>query len=397
MAAVKSLGRVAMGNNKTKSRRSLATTNTSPHKGRKKTTMKKELADTIEHANRKLVNITRGGFPVNFADVEIKAEESDLGLITIISGVTQIAYAGENGFVDLKKAIWRVVDQTRKQVEALTGPTGIDTREPEQKIRIPEIDGIKDVISEVEGFIAGANHSLEEVVADGFPFSFEEVVMTMTYDSAGIYVHSGLTPVCAVARAGNPERALEEIENAILDMVDDIRTAVERRGNLKEEFESIVAESEKRDKAAEALVAAGLDASILGGGVNAEAAEAVLNAAKKGVKEANKRLTLTYGKAVEVVGNGDWRNTKLKVKGFSGGLVVLAGDKPCLITHYPKIVNNKTVENMILHMVSDIKSLGDSRRRYLERVMQDMERENRLHEIAQKLDAANEQLMAAAM
>lgn len=251
---------------------------------------------------------------------------------------------------------------------------------------------IADVIARVEGFIAGANHNLEEIVASGFPFSYEEVAMTMTTDTAGIYVHSGRTPVCAVARAGNPRRALEEVENAILDMMDDIRVAVERRGRIKEEFETIVAESEQRDKAAEALIAAGLDVSIIGGGVNKEAAEAVLAAANKGVKDANKRLGLLYGKALDVIGNGEWRNAKLKVKGFSGGLVVFTGDKPCLITHYPKVANNKTVENMIIRIVSDIKALGDSRRRYLDRVAKDMERENRLHEIAAKLDAAEEEL-----
>lgn len=246
----------------------------------------------------------------------------------------------------------------------------------------------EDILSCIEEYIAKANNDLEQIVASGFPFSYEEVIMSMTTDTAGIYVHSGLTPVCSVARAGNPRRILSEIEEAILNMVDDVRIAVERRSSLKTQFDALKADSENRDRATAALVAAGIDPAIINVGVGEAAAEAIRKATLKAVNVANRGLRLEYGEEAVLALGG----AKLTMVGFSGGLAVLAGGKPCIISHFPKVGNNKTVENMICHIVEDVKALGESRRRYLKRLSQDFEREARLHEIASKIDSAEAEL-----
>lgn len=267
----------------------------------------------------------------------------------------------------------------------------------------------EDVLSCVEGYIAKANNDLKQIVASGFPFSYEEVIMSMTTDTAGIYVHSGLTPVCSVVRAGNPRRVLSEIEEAILNMVDDVRVAVERRSHLKAQFDALKADSE------DPLVAAGLDQAIIDAGVSNEAAEAIRMATLKAIKVANRGSRIECGeeaaeairmatmKAIKMANRGlrleygeeavlALGGAKLTMVGFSGGLAVLAGGKPCIISHFPKVGNNKTVENMICHIVEDVKALGESRRRYLKRLSQDFEREARLHEIASKIDSAEAEL-----
>lgn len=249
---------------------------------------------------------------------------------------------------------------------------------------------IDNVMDEIQGILTIANEKLRKMTEGKFPFTFEEVQMTVESDSAGIYVRSGLTPVVAVARAGNPEGVIKEIKAKVWEEVDCTRTAIERRSGLKEEVAQLEAESEKQLKAKAALEAAGLSTDILNGGVNAEAAEAVLAAARKAVRKANTGLLLQFGTVSDSFGGV--QNMKMKIIGFAGGLVVTAGGKPCMITRYPKLTNAKSIERMLYFIKADVEALNQSRREYFSYLREKMDQEERLHELAAKFDGLNSEL-----
>lgn len=242
------------------------------------------------------------------------------------------------------------------------------------------------IITKINEIVNSANAELAKITKDGFPFSETEVKISVSWDSAGVYVHSGSTPVCALARTWN-HSVLDEIRFRVNDVVAATRTAVERRGGLKAEMDELAAEGDKRKRAIAALEAAGLDTSILGGGVDRHSAELVVKAAEAAVVAANQNPPLG------VVRYKDWQ---LTIKGFLGGIAVMAGGKPCLVTRFPKISTPESMDRMVRFIREDIAALSESRRSYFVSLNREVEREERLHEIAQKLDEA-EACLAAAM
>lgn len=243
------------------------------------------------------------------------------------------------------------------------------------------------IITKINEIVDNANKELAEITKCGFPFSETEVKISVTWDSAGVYVHSGTTPVCALARTGNQFSVLDEIRFRVNDVVAATRTAVERRGGLKAEMDELAAEGDKRKRAIAALEAAGLDTSILGGGVDRHSAELVVKAAETAVVAANQNPPL---------GAVRYRDWALSIKGFLGGIAVMAGGKPCLVTRFPKISTPESMDRMVRFIREDIAALSESRRSYFVSLNREVEREERLHEIAQKLDEA-EACLAAAM
>lgn len=201
-----------------------------------------------------------------------------------------------------------------------------------------------------------ANKRLAEITAEGFPFSFEEVKMTVRTDSAGIYIYSGATPVCAVYRKGAD--VVRQIKEAVWTTVDATKVAVERRAGLKAEADAMANDAEQRERAKNALLAAGLSTDMIDDGINADAAKAVVAAAEKAVKAANQGLFLLTGGYLSV------KDAKMRVEAYSGGVVVTAGGKPCLVTRFPKLFNSKGIERMTAFMTAEISALNESRRRY---------------------------------
>ena len=382
----------------------------------KKEEMIKELDETLGKANVKLVGIC--GDKKNLEDVVLTVEHgADAEIVR--SGmkiVETIPNADVFGALKkTKRAMWAVVDRTRDEVcgktvkpekaEKSEKAEKVETGHSEKTEKKGKFDGkplkgmaFDDLMGKVNDLLISANSKLEEMVkaSGNFPYSMNDIIMTVDSDEAGIYLYSGRTPVCAVVRAGSKDGLLRDIKSAVWSEVDATRSAIERRKALKEEAKALAEESEKRDKAAAALKAAGLDASILGAGCDPEAAKAVVEAAKKAVKAANRGLYLQFGRAVDAV-CGSLKASKLVVKGFSGGIVVLADNKPCLVSRFPKIGNNKTIEKTVAFIEADVVALGESRRKYLRTVQERIDREIRLREIAGRLDEANEQLMAMSM
>ena len=406
------------GNNKNKSSYQGGNNKTIPHKGRKKEKMKKEemikeLDETLGKANVKLVGIC--GDKKNLEDVVLTVEHgADAEIVR--SGmkiVETIPNADVFGALKkTKRAMWAVVDRTRDEVcgkrEKRGKPEKAEKAEKAEKVEKTEKKGkfdgkplkgmaFDDLMGKVNDLLISANSKLEEMVkaSGNFPYSMNDIIMTVDSDEAGIYLYSGRTPVCAVVRAGSKDGLLRDIKSAVWSEVDATRSAIERRKALKEEAKALAEESEKRDKAAEALKAAGLDASILGAGCDPEAAKAVVEAAQKAVKAANRGLYLQFGGAVDAV-CGSLKASKLVVKGFSGGIVVLADNKPCLVSRFPKIGNNKTIEKTVAFIEADVVALGESRRKYLRTVQERIDREIRLRELSGRIESANGQLMAMA-
>ena len=350
--------------------------------------MKKEIKDTLEHANRKLALITEDGFPVRFEDVELRIDASEGGL-AVYSGTEFLAYVND---AMVSKAIWGVVDRTRAQVKSLTGEDAIaEDREPEAKAKPADgaIDTIDGVMAEVDRILATANAKLSEITNGNFPFSYQEVQMTARKDCAGIYVHSGSTPVAAVARTGDPNMVVTEIRDAVFSMVDATRAAVERRGNLHREAEALKAEGDVMELATKTMADKGIDPSlVLREGVNHDAAKAVTEAARKAILKANQNPFLG------TIRSKDWR---FSMRVLPMGLVILMAGKECMVTRFPKIGNNKTIASMVSFMENDIAAMSASRNAYFKRVCMDTDKEESLHDLARQIDAAEAALRAVAV
>lgn len=345
--------------------------------------MQDKISMLLEHANRKLKYITKDGFPVAFPDVELSLDGND-EILTVMSGSTVVVTVACNGdFNTVKEAVWKTVDDTRAQVEALNGPS-------EDGAASPDVSGIVDAASamdKIENMLRSANEELAGIVKGGYPFEFKDVVMSVESDSAGIYVHSGETSVSAVARAGDPAVAVHRIFDDVRHFVDATRAAVERRGSLKDEAERLKSESESITQAKEVMLAKGLSLDLLVGNVNEEAAAAVVKAAEEAVREANKR---------PYIGVAKYSRWRLRVKGFTGGLVIFAGKDPCLVTRYPKIVNAGTIERMVTFIRTDVQAIDMDRRAYYARVQSTALREERLRTAAQAAEE-NDRAIAAEM
>ena len=106
------------------------------------------------------------------------------------------------------------------------------------------IDGIMVRLGKI---LSETNVELVKITEGGFPFTLEDVVLTASYDNVGIYVHSGLTPVCAFVRAGNPDTVVSIIKAKIRDVVESTKAAVERRSSLRDEAHALQAEGEKNE------------------------------------------------------------------------------------------------------------------------------------------------------
>lgn len=252
---------------------------------------------------------------------------------------------------------------------------------------------MNEVMKKIEGIVVKANERMAEITNGGFPYTLDEVKITVKSDSAGIYVRSGTTPVVAVARAGNPEGVVRDIKKEIWRCVDATRDAVAARVSEKDKADKLIAESEQKEKAVEALKAAGLDVSLLGG-VDVDVVKAIRSAADKAVRKANLGLGLMYGSVVDALGGLD--AVRMRVKATCDGIIVSADKKPCLVSRYPKVCNAQTLEHTVKFITDDIAALNANRRRYFASLREKMDREERLHELSDRIDSLNAEVVAMA-
>ena len=247
---------------------------------------------------------------------------------------------------------------------------------------------IDEVMNKVNETIEFANKKMESITKGGFPFAFEEVKLSIDHDSVGVYVHSGKTPVSAVKWISySSDRVVAFLNSAIWATVDATRTAVERRSDIKKDADALADEADQSVRAAEALKAAGLPTDMLGS-INPSAAEAIISAATRAVLKANVGIFMVVGDIMPI------KEAKMYVKGFSNGIVVLAGDKPCLVTRFPKVLNAKGVERTLRFIEADIAALNESRRAYFMKIRRRLDDEQKIRRDSDRYNSAR---IAAAM
>ena len=402
-------GRIKPGraNNKTSPPTKEAATKQSPTRGTtrnkkmKKEEMIAELDTVLGKANVKIVDICGDKKPVEDAVITLEHGKDSVVVRSGMNIVQEITDSEVFGLLKkTKRAIWSIVDKTRDEVFGKSEPEKAEKSEKKGKFDGKMLNGkaFDELMEKVNDLLVVANEKLENMVKDSgsFPYGIDDVRMTVYADEAGIYLRSGRTPVCAVIRAGSKEGLLREIKSAVWSEVDATRSAIERRKSIKADADALEDESKKRDKAAAALVAAGLSADILGAGCDPEAAKAIVDAARKAVKSVNKKIKYLYfPNALDAVCGGK-KKAELVVKGFSGGIVILADGKPCLVSRFPKIGNNRTVEKTVAFIEADISALGESRREYFRMVQKKFEFEDSLRVVSKDIATANGQLMAMA-
>ncbi len=295
----------------------------------------------------------------------------------------------------------------KQQQEQVPVDNGATTRTSLQKGRTKKGKQTMNnaVMSKIDEVIGSANAELAEIVKGGFPFTFDEVKLTKDMDSAGIYIHCGTTPICSVVRAGNPWASVDAIRDAVRGEIDGIRVAVERRSGIRADAEALASEGENIAKAKAALVAAGVPTDVIKDGISDNVAKAVKSEITAAVKKANMEMHSQLGVTSDLCENIDF-----SVKSYHSGIVILVGGrksnvegkkvvtdaKEVIVTRYPKVSNNKSIEKMIAFIKADISSCGESRVRYFRRVRRMAEREAALREIAHRLDSAESALKAAA-
>lgn len=346
----------------------------------------------VDHGNRKLKSLAR-----DFEAVRLEAEEYD-GEITVMSGGSVLS---TGDFHTVKEAVWQLVDSIREQAEAAEGisqqavppaSAGIRKAHREHREKKEWLSDFEFLMKKIGEQIAKANERMAEIVKDGYPFAMADVQMSLTSDSAGVYVRSGKTPVKSVARTGDIGSKFADIKSAIWETVDSTRTAVERRTAQRKEADDMSAEDEKLRRAYELLSSAGEDTSVLGG-VPPEVALAITEAAENAVKSANSGTFMNYTRACEAL-YGGYHSSKFELRGYYGGIVVKVDGKACLVTRFPKVANSATLEKTISFVENDIRSIAESRRQYLAKVEAEIEREEAIHSIAEKMDELTAQLMS---
>ena len=249
-------------------------------------------------------------------------------------------------------------------------------------------------IKAINATVEHANKRLAEITKDGFPFSLEEVKMTVELDSAGIYIHSGTTPIGAIvrARSSKNEGMIKEFKKEIWTAVDAIKIAVEQRKSLKDEAAALADAGTQEILSRNAVIAAGVSEEMLDANADRdrEAAAAIVKAAEKAVREANSGLFMALGGSIPL------KEAKMKVRGFAHGIEVLAGGKTCLVTRFPKMFNNESLARMTKFIQSSIAGLNEDRRRYFEEVRRVADREERLRALALEIDRVDEAMVRVA-
>lgn len=213
------------------------------------------------------------------------------------------------------------------------------------------------------------------------------ITLTAENDSAGVYIHAGRTPVYVTAKVGKPFDLLDRIRFQVDEFIASSRVAAERRARIATDAASVKNEGEQLSKAIETLKAAGLDTSLLSGGCDKAATEKIVAAVKAAVKAAN------VNPPIDVL---RYRDFRLNTRTYPAGIVIVAGGEPVMVTRFPKVSAPEVIEKACGFVRAEIAALNESRRSQFAAHNRELEKENKLREIAAQRDR-EEVYMAAAM
>ena len=301
------------------------------------------------------------------------------GTDTIVrSGDTELVTLHGHAFGAVKKAksvVWPKVDEL-KSGKGKSGSVkpGNANRGGSFSERLDEI-------------VKSANDKLAEI---------GEEPISVTSDSVGVYVSEGKLPICSIPKGvGSADDALEKVKAQIWEFVDAVRGVVDRRKHDVQRAKELEADS-AWDMAILEKANPGIDKSELWKlGPNADAASAIVEAAKKAVKSFNASLRFKFDGLDDILGENEER--KMSVRGFTRGIVVSFGDDPCFISMFPLVGNNSSVDETAAYVGSHIASIGESRMKYYAGLVEEHNRQNKMRELAAKKDALESEIAAMAM
>ena len=302
------------------------------------------------------------------------------------SGQTELIVLHGHSPAAVKKAksiVWPKVDELKKSKGNIT----VNRKQDGGSV------SFADRVSEV---VSSANEKLKEL---------GENPIEITSDSVGVYLTEGSIPICSVPKGvGDANVALEKVRasvnefvRGVIGVVDRRKSNVQRANDLEAESSWSIAMIKKANPSIDG--SDDWELAIKNGevwkfGPNPDAASAIVDAAKRARNAFNSKLRFQFEKVEEAIGEGRKRMT---VSGFMRGIVVSFGDDPCFISTFPLVGNNSTVEETVAYVESTVSAIGESRIQMYERVCAEMERKDKLREIAAKRDALEEELKAMAM
>ena len=302
------------------------------------------------------------------------------------SGQTELIVLHGHSPAAVKKAksiVWPKVDELKKAKCNANAPRKQDGGPVSFADRVSEV-------------VASANEKLKEL---------GEAPIEITSDSVGMYLAEGSLPICSIPKGvGDANVALEKVRasvqefvRGVIGVVDRRRSNVQRSKDLEAESSWSIAMIKKANPSidgSEDWELAIKNGEVWKFGPNPDAASAIVDAAKRARNAFNSKLRFKFEKVEEAIGEGRKRMT---VSGFMRGIVVSFGDDPCFISTFPLVGNNATVEETVAYVESTVSAIGESRVQMYERVCAEMERKNKLREIAAKRDALEAELRTMAM
>lgn len=264
----------------------------------------------------------------------------------------------------------------------------------------PKVDELKSGKTRNAKSVRGGSFSerLDEIVKSANEKLSEigEEPISVTTDSVGVYLAEGKIPICSIPKGvGSADEAREKVKARIWEFVDAVRGVVDRRKHDVQRAKELEADS-AWDMAILEKANPGIDKSELWKlGPNADAASAIVEAAKKSVKSFNASLRFKFDGLDEILGENEER--KMSVRGFTRGIVVSFGEDPCFISMFPLVGNNSSVDETAAFVGSHIASIGESRMKYYAGLVEEHNRQNKMRELAAKKDALESEIAAMAM
>lgn len=293
------------------------------------------------------------------------------------SGETEIGKVSGTDLRAVKKAkalVWNKVDELKRQAR--------ENHEAEES-------RAGNFSEKLAAIVKTANEKLAEI---------GEAEMTVEEDSVGVYVSAGRLAVCSLPKGvGSAGDALAKVGERIKSFVNETVGVVGRRkmnaqraedlkggcewdlamlerANLSDDKESVMKEPWKY-------------------GPCAESSEEIVSAAKNAAKAFNTSIRHKFEELDEEVVGG----IRMKVSGYTRGVVVSFGDEACFVTNFPLVGNNATVTETAAYVGTTVKAIGDSRIEFYEKVCAETSRKNKLKELAERKDALMAEITAMAM
>lgn len=287
-----------------------------------------------------------------------------------------------------------VIRSGQTEMGSLHGRTWAEVKRA-KSIVWPKVDELKRAR---QGHRGGSfSERLDEMVksANAKLAEMGEPQLVVEADSAAFYVKAGSIPLFSLPKGvGSADDALTKAKAKIFGWLDEVRGVVDRRKHNAQLAEGLEANS-AWDMAVLTKANPEMDQSELWRlGPNADAASALVEAAKKAVKAFNASLRFRF-EGVEGVMSKD--DMKMSFKGLTRGIIVAFGNEPCFVSMFPLVGNNASVGETAAYVEATIASIGESRMRFYAGVEAELARQEKFRDLAARRDTLEAEISAMAM